>query len=181
MSKQPAPRVALIWAMSRNRVIGRNNSLPWHLPADMVHFKTLTMDHPVIMGRKTYESLGRPLPGRTNIVISRDPAFRCVGCLTVGTLEDSLRVARQHMPAGKSQIFVIGGQNIYTQMLPRADRLYITLIDAEIDGDAMFPELDLSDWSEISREEHPADGRNSYPFTFLTLERKTPRSERAGC
>lgn len=170
------PRIALIWAMARNRIIGRENSLPWRLPADMQHFRQLTLHHPVLMGRKTFESLRRPLPERTNIVISRDPSYSVAGALVARTIDEALRIATRHLPAGDPEIFVIGGENLYAQMLPRADRLYVTLVDADVDGDARFPEFDWSEWSEIGRQGHVADEKNPYACTFVSLERKKPRT-----
>lgn len=169
--------IALIWAMARNRVIGRQNTLPWRLPADLAHFKSLTSGHPVIMGRRTFESLGRPLPNRTNIVVSRDRTYSPTGCLAAHSLEEALRLGAQHATGDHPVVFVIGGETIYSQAFTQADRLYITLVDAEIEGDARFPEFNLDDWREVERLEHPADINNSYACTFLTLERKTPRAQ----
>lgn len=169
------PRIALIWAMARNRVIGRGNALPWRLPADMRHFKTLTTGHPVIMGRKTFESLGRPLPNRTNIVITRDPGYAPPGCLVAYSVDEALAEAVQHTSSDDAEIFVIGGENLYAQMLPRADRLYVTLVEADVDGDAWFPAFDWQEWRETARSARAADDSNTYACTFLTLERKTPR------
>jgi len=162
--------------MARNRVIGLGNALPWRLPADLAHFKTLTSGHPVIMGRKTFESLGRPLPNRTNIVITRDTGFQPAGCQVVHTIEAALASASKFVDPRDPVVFVIGGSDLYRQMLPLADRLYPTLIDAVVRGDAWFPEFDWAAWKELERHEHPADARNPYPCTFLSLERKTPRT-----
>lgn len=169
------PRIALIWAMARNRVIGRDNTLPWRLPADMQHFRRLTLQHPVLMGRKTFESLGRPLPERFNIVISRDPGYSASGCRVARTLDEAIQIAMSELPPHDPQLFVIGGENLYAQMLPRADRLYVTLVDADIEGDARFPDFDWSEWREIERRDHPADEKNPYACTFVTLERKNAR------
>jgi dihydrofolate reductase len=169
------PIIALVWAMARNGVIGRDNALPWRLPADLQHFKALTTGHPVLMGRKTFESLGRPLPNRTNIVVTRDRNYAPPGARVAYSLDEALAMATAYLPADR-QVFVIGGENLYTQMLPRAERLYVTLVDAEVDGDARFPTLDWQQWRELERREHPADDRNRYACRFLTLERKTPRS-----
>ena len=170
------PRLALIWAMTRNRVIGRANTLPWRLPADLAHFKALTTGHPVLMGRRTFESLGRPLPHRTNIVISGTPGYAPAGCLVAGSLEQALQLGRQHCPPSDSTMFVIGGENLYAQTLPLADRLYITLVDADIDGDAWFPEFDWQEWREVERRSQPADDKNPYGCTFVALERKESHS-----
>jgi dihydrofolate reductase len=166
------PRIALIWAMARNRIIGRENSLPWRLPVDMQHFRQLTLHHPILMGRKTFESLRRPLPDRTNIVISRDPSYSAPGSLVANTIDEALKVATQHLPADDPEIFVIGGENLYAQMLPLADRLYVTLVEADVDGDARFPDFDWSEWREIGRHHHEADEKNEYACTFMSLERK---------
>ncbi len=171
------PRIALIWAMARNRVIGRNNALPWRLPADMKHFRELTTGHPVLMGRKTFESLGRPLPNRTNIVITSDRRYAPKGCLVAHSLDEAVELAIVHVPPIDPEIFVIGGQKLYTQMLSRADRLYITQVETDAEGDAWFPEFDLGKWCEIQRDLHPADDKNPYPCIFLTLERKRPGLE----
>jgi len=175
-SSQNRPRIALIWAMARNRVIGRGNTLPWRLPADLAHFKSLTSGHPVIMGRKTYESLGRPLPNRTNIVVSRDRSFSASGCLVAHSLDDAFHLAALHETSDQPVMFVIGGENLYSQALGHADRLYVTLVDAEIEGDARFPDFDWNDWQVMERLQQPADAKNNYDCTFLTLERKTPRT-----
>lgn len=169
------PRLALVWAMARNRTIGRNNTLPWRLPADLAHFKALTTGHPVLMGRKTYESLGRPLPNRTNIIVSRNPQFQVPGCLTAHSLDQALAMAVRAAAGSNPQVFVIGGEQLYRQTLARADRLYITIVEADVEGDAWFPEFDWQEWRELERRSHPADARNSHACTFLTLERKTPR------
>lgn len=169
------PRIALIWAMARNRVIGRDNSLPWRLPADMRHFRELTTGHPVLMGRNTYESLGRPLPGRTNIVITSNRHYAAQGCLVANSLNEALNLAASHARPDDPEIFVIGGEKLYAQMLPHADRLYVTLVETEIEGDARFPDFDLTEWRETSTVTHQADEKNPYACVFQTLERKTPR------
>ena len=170
------PRIALIWAMARNRVIGRDNTLPWRLPADMRHFRELTTGHPVLMGRKTFESLGRPLPGRTNIVITSSRHYVAQGCLVAHSLDEALALAVPHARPYDSLIFVIGGEKLYAQMLPHADLLYVTLIEADIEGDAWFPDFDLTKWRATATVSHPADEKNPYPCEFQTLERKTPRT-----
>jgi dihydrofolate reductase len=161
--------------MARNRVIGLHNALPWRLPADMQHFKALTTGHPVVMGRKTFESLGRPLPNRTNIVITRAPHYAPEGCAVAHSPEQALEIARQHVPPDDPEIYVIGGADLYTQMLPQADRLYVTLVDIEPEGDAWFPPFDWQEWRELERRFHPSDDKNRHSCEFLTLERKTPR------
>lgn len=160
------PVISLIVAMDRNRLIGRGNALPWHLPADLQHFKAVTMAKPIIMGRKTYESIGRSLPGRHNIVISGNATFTAPGC----TVVDSLDAARAAAGA-VAEVMIIGGAQLYTEALPHAQRIYLTRIDAEFDGDAWFPPLNADVWRECRREEHGPDERNPYPYTFLVLER----------
>lgn len=166
------PVISLVWAMSRNRVIGRNNTLPWRMPADLQHFRRLTTGHHIIMGRKNHEDIGKPLPGRTNIVLTQQPDYTAPGCLVVHSIEAALQVARED-----SEVFVIGGAMIYEQTLDLADRLYITEINADIEGDTLFPEFDRSGWTETSREEHAADEKNPYPYRFVTLQRTKPAGE----
>ena len=158
--------ISLISAMGRNRVIGINNTLPWRLPADLKHFKQITMGKPVLMGRKTYESIGKPLPGRTNIIISRDDDYRVPGCIVARSIDAALASA-----AGHEEIMVIGGAALYEQMLPRADRLYLTLIDEDFKGDAWFPEINPVQWQEQERVDHAPDAANPYHYSFLMLQR----------
>ena len=162
-------RVSIIAAMAENRVIGVNNTLPWRLPADLRHFRRVTTGHHVIMGRRNYESIGKPLPDRTNIVVTRNPSYRAPGCLVKHSVEDALRSA-QNDP----EVFVIGGAEIYRQALDRADRLYLTLIHAEVQGDTYFPPIDEKHWREISRERHEPDGKNPHACTFLVYDRIKP-------
>ncbi len=165
-------RVCLIWAMARNRVIGRGNTLPWRLRSEMQHFKRTTMGKPVIMGRKTFESFASPLPGRTNILLTRDVGYAAAGVTVVTTLDDALEVAAaQCFIDGQSEIFVIGGAEIYALTLPRADRLVMTEVHADVEGDTFFPEFDRTAFREMSRVEHPASDRDSYPFTIVVLDR----------
>jgi len=161
------PLVSLIVAMAQNGLIGRDNRLPWRLPADLIHFKSVTMGKPMVMGRKTWESLPGLLPGRRHIVITRDKAYRAEACTVVHSLDEALSAAGE-VP----EVMVVGGGTIYEEMLPRAERLYLTLVDAEVEGDTRFPEIDWTAWREVSRESHPADERNQYPYTFLVLERR---------
>ena len=169
------PCIALICAMARNRVIGRGNTLPWRLPVDLKHFRELTTGHTLLMGRKTFESLGRPLPNRTSIVITSQRGYAPEGALVAHSLDEALALAATHISPANPELFVIGGENLYAQMLPRADRLYITLVDAEIEGDAWFPQFDQAAWQERERRAHPADDKNPYACVFTLLERKTPR------
>ncbi len=160
------PDVALIVAQASNRVIGRNNQLPWHLPADLRHFKRVTMGKPIIMGRKTFESIGRPLPGRLNIVISRQPGWAAPGVRSAGSLAQAIALAAAEAPL---EIMVIGGAQVYAEALPLAARIYLTEVHHACAGDAWFPLLDAADWVEATREEHPAEG-DSYGYAFVTLE-----------
>ncbi|MCW8851325.1 MAG: type 3 dihydrofolate reductase [Gammaproteobacteria bacterium] len=159
--------ISLITAMDRNRLIGNNNQLPWHLPADFAHFKSVTMGKPVIMGRKTYESIGKPLPGRTNIVLSRDPDISFEGVACVSSFEQALLLV-----ADAEEVMVIGGSTIYEMLLPRANRLYLTYVDAEFEGDAWFPEFDKNQWFELESVLRKADEKNLYDCRFVTLEKK---------
>lgn len=166
-------KLALIWAMARNRTIGRNNALPWYLPEDLKYFKRVTLGKPVIMGRKTWESIGRPLPGRTNIVITRDAAFQPDGVRVVHSLEQALALAEKIcLLDGGDEAIVMGGAEIYALALPHADRLYLTQVHADVEGDAHFPPLDLTQWHELGREDFAAQGPNPYDYSFLILERE---------
>lgn len=163
--------VSLIWAMSRNRVIGRNNRLPWKLPKDSRFFRTITMGRPVIMGRRTFESMRRPLAGRTNIVLTRS-GFTHDGVRIVSTLDAALEVAEsQCLIDGVEECFVTGGADIYALALPRADRLYETLIDAEIDGDTFFPPYDASEFTLAAKEDFDADEEHAFSFSIRVLDR----------
>lgn len=152
--------------MAENRVIGVHNTLPWRLPADLKHFRLLTSGHPVIMGRRNYESIGKPLSDRTNIVISRNIGYQAPGCLVVHSIEEAFSAAHND-----PEIFVIGGAEIYRQALTRANRLYLTQVHANISGDTYFPEFDRSQWQEVSREAHPADEKNPHAYTFFVYDR----------
>ena len=163
---QPRPLVSLIVAMVRNGVIGRDNQLPWRLPADLAHFKSTTMGKPMVMGRKTWESLPGLLPGRRHIVITRDPDYRADGCTLVHSFAQAMEAA-----GDVPEVMVVGGGSIYKETLPRADRLYLTLVDAEVAGDTRFPEIDYNRWREVRREVHQADERNAFDCTFVELER----------
>ena len=159
--------VSIIAAMDRNRLIGKKNQLPWRLPADLAHFKKVTFGKPVIMGRKTFESIGRPLPGRTNIVLTGSADFSAEGVLVAHSLEQALEHA-----AGADEAMIIGGSMIYRLALPIADRLYLTYVDNDHEGDAWFPEFDPADWRVIASEQHAADENNSCDYSFVTCERK---------
>lgn len=159
--------LSMVVAHAANRIIGKDNDMPWHLPADLAYFKKTTLGKPVVMGRKTYESIGRPLPGRLNIVISRDPAYQAEGITAVTSVDDALTFA-----GDVEEIMVIGGGAIYAHCMPAAQRLYITHIDAEIDGDTQFAEYDLNDWQKVSSELRLADEKNAYDLDFCVYERK---------
>ena len=171
MSSQEIP-IAFVVAMSQNRVIGINNGLPWRLPADMKWFVEVTMGKPVIMGRKTYDSIPaqyRPLRGRHNIVVTRNTTYQAPGATIVHSLEDALAVARADEPA---EIIIGGGAVLYDALLPQAQRLYLTLVESDFIGDAFFPKLDWSEWQETFRQVYEADEQHSTPFTWLILERE---------
>ena len=170
---EPAGRVSLVVAMARNRAIGHAGGLPWHISADLVRFKRITMGKAVIMGRKTFESIGRPLPGRHNIVITRDPDYQGAGIFVAPDLTTALAAgAAFNAVSGEREIMVIGGGEIYRQALPLAERIYLSEVQAEPPGDAFFPELPEGVWHEVEREDH--DGREAnadHPYSFVVLER----------
>lgn len=167
-------RVAIMVAAADNGVIGRDNALPWHLPGDLQYFKRVTLGKPVIMGRKTFDSMGRPLPGRTNIVISRNPAYQAMGAKVVPSLEEALVLAENvALIDGEEEVVVIGGADIYRLALPLVDRLYITEVHASIEGDTQFPPVDWDQWSESARERHEAEGPNPYDYSFVIYDRKS--------
>ena len=161
-------------ARAKNGVIGRDGDLPWRLKTDMAHFKTLTLGKPVIMGRKTWDSLPRkPLPGRTNIVLSRDGSFEPRNAVRSDDFSEAVQIAREQAEDdGVDEVLVIGGEALFALALPRAGRIYLTEIEAEVAGDAFFPAFDESQWTEVSREAHPAGDGDDHPFVFRTLERR---------
>lgn len=164
--------LAVIVAASENGIIGRDNALPWHLPEDLRYFKRTTMGKPIVMGRKTFESIGRPLPGRTNIVITRQPGYTAEGVMVVSGLDEALALAEDIATIdGASELMVIGGAEIYQAAISRAKRLYLTEVHAAIEGDARLPEVDWSSWREVSRESWPASEANPYPYSFVVFER----------
>ncbi|RDH81674.1 MAG: type 3 dihydrofolate reductase [endosymbiont of Galathealinum brachiosum] len=158
--------ISLIAALDKNRLIGADNGMPWHLPADFKHFKEITMGKPVIMGRKTFESIGRPLPGRQNIVISRN-GFSADGITSVNSIDAALQLV-----SDIEEVMIIGGANIYQQMIEKSDRLYLTHVDAECEGDAWFPEFDVLEWNIINEFFIRKDERNNFDFNIVTYERK---------
>ncbi len=162
-------KISMIAAMAHDRVIGKDNQMPWHLPADLAHFKRVTLGKPVLMGRKTFESIGRPLPGRRNLVISRNPDYQAEGIEVVGSVEAALALL-----AGSSveELMVIGGGHLYAEMLPSADCLYLTRIDLAVEGDTRFPAFDDGQWQSVDCESHPADEKNPHPHSFETWQRR---------
>jgi dihydrofolate reductase len=159
--------ISLIVAASENNVIGRGGGLPWHLSADLRRFKALTLGKPIVMGRKTHESIGKPLPGRHNIVMSRDRQYAAPGCDVVYSIREAIDVA-----GAADEIMVIGGSGIYRQFLPHADRIYLTRVRTEVDGDVSFPEVDATAWCVRSTEIHEASSDNDHAFAFVTLDRR---------
>ena len=159
--------ISLIAAMDKNRAIGIENRLPWHLPADLQHFKRITMGKPVIMGRNTYESIGKPLPGRLNIVVTRDRNYQADGCTMAYSFDDAIEKAGK-----QEEVMIMGGASFYEQSLEHANRLYLTFVDTEVNGDAFFPKWNSQEWDEVEREAHQADEKNSFNYEFVTLVRK---------
>ena len=165
--------LAIIVAQAKNRVIGVKNKLPWRLPEDLRYFKQVTMAKPIIMGRKTFESIGRPLPGRTNIVISRNPDYAPANVKVVPSLDAAIELAESIcLIDGADEVMVIGGAQIYEQALEKADRLYLTEVDTEIEGDAWFPDFDRDSWNEVGRQDFSSGGCNPYDYSFIVLDKK---------
>jgi dihydrofolate reductase len=160
--------ISLVAAVADNGVIGADGGMPWHLPADLAHFKRLTMGKPVLMGRLTWESIGKPLPGRRNLVLTRDPHWRAEGAERVSSMSSAIAAAGQH---DARELMVIGGAEVYRQALPHAHRIYLTRVHAEPWGDTLFPELDPDEWREIARREQMSDERNPWDLSFVVLER----------
>lgn len=162
--------ISAIAAVAKNNAIGKDNQIPWHLPADLAYFKRITTGHHILMGRNSYRSIGRPLPNRTNIVITRDLSFRAAGIWVAHSLEEALGIASDH---GETEAFIIGGAAVYRESMDLWDKLYLTEVDLEPEGDAFFPVLDPGAWREIWREAHAPDLKNAHAYTFRILERKT--------
>ncbi|MCC2617989.1 type 3 dihydrofolate reductase [Aestuariibacter halophilus] len=161
-------KLSMIAAMARGRVIGKDNDMPWHMPADLAHFKRVTLGKPVLMGRKTYESIGRALPGRRNVVISRDSSYTLADAEVVNDIDTALTLV-----ANEDEVMIIGGGAIYAALLPRADRLYLTHIALDVDGDTHFPDYQaVATWACVEQEHHEADDKNPYAYRFETLERQ---------
>ena len=161
------PPITILVAMAKNHVIGRDGRTPWRLPDDLARFRRSTMGKPIVMGRRTHESIGRVLDGRHNIVLSRRPGFQAPGCTVVPSLDAAFEAA-----SSASEIAVVGGGSIYAQTLPLATRLYLTLVHALVDGDVRFPEIDPLAWREVSRDEHAADARHPYAWSVIELMRR---------
>ena len=169
MSAVNSPKIAMIAAMAKNRIIGADNAMPWHLPADLKHFKSVTLGKPVVMGRKTYESIGKALPGRHNIVISRQIDYQLEDADVVTTIEEGLALAKTN---DVEEIMIIGGGTLYDAMLPHADRLYLTFIDLDVEGDTRFPDYQTDfQWQSVSEESHSADEKNPHNYTFVCLDK----------
>ncbi len=178
--------ISMIAAMGKNRVIGKDNKMPWHLPADLKWFKQMTMNSPIIMGRKTYESIGKPLPGRFNIVLSRDKNLNINGCQVANSANQAIQIAESELQkhntgdsqntstphTGEKEIFITGGAYLYELFLPKADRLYLTLIDETFEGDTHFVDYDACEWDEVSRQDFQADDSNPHAYSFVILDRK---------
>ena len=160
-------KISLILAMGRNRTIGRDNQLPWHLPADLAHFKMTTLGKPILMGRKTWESIGKALPGRLNIVLTGQAGYQADGATVVHSIDDAISIC-----GSADELMVIGGAGVYEAFLPRAQKIYLTLIDEDFEGDTFFPELDEQKWREEAREDHLAGDKNPHDYSFRVL-RKT--------
>ena len=166
--------ISFVVAIAQNGVIGRENDLPWRLSSDLKRFRSITMGKPIIMGRKTWDSLGRPLPGRTNIVVTRDPAFNVDGVICARSVDEALLVAGSHAGADRvDEICIIGGGEIFRQSLNRADRLHVTWVLADIEGDVHFPDIDPAVWSQLSSEEIPAGEKDNYPTRYVVYERRS--------
>ena len=172
MLEESPMKLALIAAMAQNRVVGIDNKLPWHLPEDLKYFKRITTGKAVIMGRKTYESIGRPLPNRTNIVITRSTEFSAPGIEVVNSLDAAIELAENvSLINAVDEVMVIGGAQIYEAALPQADRLYLTHVHANVEGDAYFPDVDMSQWKELGREDYDASETNPYNYSFVVYDK----------
>jgi dihydrofolate reductase len=160
--------VGIVVAVSENNVIGKDNQLVWHLPADLKHFKNTTMGHPILMGRKTFESIGKPLPGRKSIVITRQEDYKAEGCLIAHTVQEAIEKAKEL----DDQVYIIGGAEVYKQALPYVDTIELTKIHHSFDGDTYFPAIKDEEWKIEAKEEHFPDDKNKYSYSFITLTRK---------
>ena len=160
--------ISVIVAMNKDRIIGYENQIPWYLPADLKYFKKRTMDHHILMGRKCFQSIGNPLPGRTNIIVTRDPYFIVTNCIIVHSIEEGIWLAQKNQ---EKEIFIIGGGEIYKQSVHLWNKLYVTLVDFPCKGDTYFPEINLDDWKILSREDHTPDEKNNMNYSFITYEK----------
>jgi len=165
-------RISIIVAMARNRVIGAGNRIPWHLPAELKLFKTITMGHHIVMGRNTWESIGRLLPGRISVIVTRQPAYRVEGAVMAASIETALAAC-----GDDSEIFVIGGAQLYAAAMPLANRLYLTVVDADVAGDTYMPEFDPGNWHSVSSQSFVADERNPYPYVQTVYDRQRTQAE----
>ncbi|HFA51983.1 MAG TPA: dihydrofolate reductase [Bacteroidetes bacterium] len=161
--------ISAIVATAKNNVIGRDNNIPWYLPADLKYFKKTTLGHHIIMGRKSFISIGRPLPKRINIIITRDPFFMASGCAVVHSLEEALAMAKEN---GEEEVFIIGGGQIYDLAMPFLDKIYLTEVDIEVEGEISFPKINEEEWVETNREAHVPDEKNEHAYIFRVLEKK---------
>jgi len=161
--------ISTIVATAKNNIIGKDNDIPWYLPADLKYFKKTTLNHHIIMGRNCYESIGRPLPKRTNVIITRNPFFIASNCLVTHSIHEALAIAKAN---GEEEVFIIGGGQIYNQSKDLWDRIYLTEVDLEVDGDVFFPEIDKDEWTETLSEAHKADEKNPHDYCFKVLKRK---------
>lgn len=160
--------ISCIVATAHNRVIGKDNDIPWYLPADLQYFKKTTIDHHIIMGRNCYTSIGKPLPKRTNIIITRDPFFISSNCLVARSIPEAIHKAHEN---GETEAFIIGGGQIYAQSVDLWDKLYLTEVDLAVEGDVFFPEIDMTQWEVLSEEKHSKDEKNDFDYTFKVLKR----------
>lgn len=160
--------ISCIVATAHNNVIGKDNDIPWYLPADLQYFKKTTLNHHIIMGRNCYASIGKPLPKRTNVIVTRDPYFISSNCLVARSIPEAIHMAHEN---GETEAFIIGGGQIYTQSMDLCDKLYLTEVDLTVDGDIFFPPLDMNQWELISEEKHNKDDKNDFDYTFKVLKR----------
>ena len=161
--------ISAIVAVAKNNVIGKDNDIPWYLPADLKYFKKTTLNHHIIMGRNCYESIGKPLPKRTNVVLTRNPFYIVSNCYVTHSIEEAIGIAKNN---GEDEAFIIGGAQIYEQSMDTWDKLYLTEVDLEVEGDVIFPEINFDEWELISEEAHQADEKNEYDYTFKVFQRK---------
>ena len=161
--------ISAIVAVAKNNVIGKDNDIPWYLPADLKYFKKTTLNHHIIMGRNCYESIGKPLPKRTNVVMTRNPFYMVTNCFITHSLEEALQLAEDN---GEDEAFIIGGAQIYELAMDRCDKLYLTEVDLEVEGDVLFPKINMEEWELISEDAHQAEGKNEHDYVFKVFKRK---------